>query len=70
MSATELQTKYLYALSAYSAIHALLFTLKPEIPTADTFGEEEAKSNEPVKLMTSVMGSLFGAIGLRYIIII
>ena len=51
---------FLYSVAAYGAVHALLFTLKPEIPTMDSFGEDAAKNNKPVKVMTAVMGSMFG----------
>lgn len=54
---------FLYGASAYCAVNALLFTFKPEIPTADSFGEETAKTNRPVKLMTSVCGAMFGVLG-------
>ena len=53
---------FLYSVAAYGAVHALLFTLKPEIPTMDSFGEEAAKNNKPVKIMTAVMGSMFGVL--------
>ena len=53
---------FLYSVAAYGAVHALLFTLKPEIPTMDSFGEDAAKNNKPVKVMTAVMGSMFGVL--------
>ena len=53
---------FLYSVAAYGAFHAVLFSLKPEIPTADSFGKEAAETNRPVKIMTAVTGTMFGVL--------
>lgn len=51
------------ATAAYCAFHSALFTFAPEIPSSDCFGEEEAKKNRPLKIMTSVTGAIFAVVG-------
>ena len=57
------RSAYLYATAGYCAINAALFTFAPEVPTKDSFGEEEAKTNRPVKVMTAVCGTFFAMMG-------
>lgn len=57
------QSTFLYGAAAYAGVHAILFTFKPEIPSTDSFGAEEAKTNRPLNIMTAVCGALFGVVG-------
>lgn len=54
---------YLYAAAGYCAVNAALFTFNPEIAVNDSFGEEEARTNTPAKIMTAVCGAMFAAMG-------
>ena len=59
----------LYGAAAYGILQGTLFTLKPEIPVAGTWGEAEADRNVPVNIMTEVAGTLFANYGVAALLL-
>merc|ERR1719231_1768482 len=55
--------QFLYAAAGYTLLNGALFTFAPEIPLADSFGTETAKTNKPLKTMAEVTGAFFGIVG-------
>ena len=54
---------FLYAATAYFGLNAAIFSCAPGIPATDSFGEEEAKKNKPMLIMSELTGAMMALSG-------